>query len=127
MFLILLLYSIGVAAPVNKLLEGMKFDTVILIGPCHRTRFTGVSPGRFSAYRTPLGLVPADIESRRRVASALIDNQLCGALAVTTLLLILESLSASHPMLLKYANSGDLPLIGDTSRVVRYASFALFK
>jgi AmmeMemoRadiSam system protein B len=227
-------FSAGVAAPAYKLLEGMKFDTVILIGPCHRARFTGVSLGRFSAYRTPLGLVPVDLElagklmsphsplsgyisfkpqahrqehclevqlpflqnvlkdfkilplligdrsfeTCKRAASALIDiskkrrvlfiassdlshfhpyqqavmidrqtieairsldskkffagvtsnrYQLCGASAVTTLLLILESLNASPPMLLKYANSGDVPLIGNTSRVVGYASFALFK
>jgi len=50
---------------------------------------------------------------------------LCGGAAVGTLLKIAENLEANKIKLLKYANSGDIT--GNKSRVVGYASFALYK
>lgn len=53
-------FSGQVAAHSYKQLEGRDFDTIILIGDSHRTRFSGASIGNYSYYRTPLGDVPVD-------------------------------------------------------------------
>lgn len=49
----------------------------------------------------------------------------CGAGAIKTALLLSESLGLSDIQLLKYANSGSLP-IGDKTRVVGYAAIAFY-
>jgi len=48
--------------------------------------------------------------------------ELCGAAAVATLLHIAETRGSSEARLLHYANSGDVPLIGDRSMVVGYTA-----
>jgi AmmeMemoRadiSam system protein B/AmmeMemoRadiSam system protein A len=53
-------FSGQVAAHSYKQLEERDFDTIILIGDSHRVRFSGVSVGNYSAYRTPLGDVAID-------------------------------------------------------------------
>jgi len=53
-------YSGQVAAYAFKQLEGMSFDTVVIIGPSHRAMFEGVSVYPKGAYRTPLGIVDVD-------------------------------------------------------------------
>jgi hypothetical protein len=54
------IYSGQVAAHAYKLIQGKKYDTVILIGPSHRVAFSGVSMYTEGAYETPLGVVPVD-------------------------------------------------------------------
>ncbi len=54
------MYSGQVAAYAFKLVEGMKFDAVIVVAPSHRTFFQGASVYDRGAYETPLGLLPVD-------------------------------------------------------------------
>ncbi|RMH25824.1 MAG: AmmeMemoRadiSam system protein B [Candidatus Hydrogenedentota bacterium] len=55
-------YSGPTAAHAYKLLQGRRYDRVIIVAPSHYAVFPGASlfPGR--AYETPLGLVPVDRE-----------------------------------------------------------------
>lgn len=55
-------YSGQVAAHAYKLLEARKFETVVIIAPSHRARFSGVSVYDAGGYGTPLGTVPLDLE-----------------------------------------------------------------
>lgn len=50
-------FSGQVAAYAYKQIEGETFDTVILIGPSHRARYSGVSIYHGGGYETPLGTV----------------------------------------------------------------------
>jgi len=54
------IYSGQVAAHAYKLLEGMKFDTVIVIAPSHHYSFRGAAVYPRGAYQIPLGLIPVD-------------------------------------------------------------------
>jgi len=54
------IYSGQVAAHAYKLIQGKKYDAVILVGPSHRVAFSGVSIYAEGAYETPLGVVPVD-------------------------------------------------------------------
>ncbi|MFH1563757.1 MAG: AmmeMemoRadiSam system protein B [Nitrospirota bacterium] len=47
---------------------------------------------------------------------------LCGSGAVLTLMLIAKELGVNNGTILKYANSGDIPIIGDKSKVVGYGA-----
>jgi len=60
-------YSGGVAAHAYRLLQGSRFTRIILIGPSHRVAFRGVSVNLLSAYETPLGMVPVDQETGRKL------------------------------------------------------------
>jgi AmmeMemoRadiSam system protein B/AmmeMemoRadiSam system protein A len=51
-------YSGQVAAYAYKLLEGKKYDVVVIIAPSHRAYFKGASVYPDGGYRTPLGIVP---------------------------------------------------------------------
>ena len=53
-------YSGQVAAYAYKLLAGLKFDTVILLGPYHEEFFPGASIWSSGYWKTPLGRVPVD-------------------------------------------------------------------
>jgi AmmeMemoRadiSam system protein B/AmmeMemoRadiSam system protein A len=55
-------YSGPVAAHAYKLLQGQRFDTVVVVAPSHYAAFRGVSVYDRGGYRTPLGLVPLDTE-----------------------------------------------------------------
>ncbi len=55
-------YSGGVAAEAYKQLEGLSFDTVVVISPSHRAFFRGASVYSGGAYRTPLGDIPLDLD-----------------------------------------------------------------
>lgn len=57
-----IVYSGQVAAFGYRLIEGEKFDSVIVIGPSHRFRFRGVSVYDRGGFETPLGLAPVDTE-----------------------------------------------------------------
>ena len=61
------MYSGRVAAYAYKLVEGMDFDYVIVIGPSHRVDFVGASIYDGEGYETPLGIVPIDRELSRRI------------------------------------------------------------
>lgn len=54
------IYSGPVAAYGFKLIEGLKFDTVILIGSCHSSAYPGVSVYSRGSFATPLGEVQID-------------------------------------------------------------------
>jgi AmmeMemoRadiSam system protein B len=60
-------YSGGVAAYAYRLLQGSRFKRVILIGPSHRVAFRGVSVNLQPDYETPLGMVPVDQETGRKL------------------------------------------------------------
>ena len=53
-------YSGPTAAYAYKLLEGLSFDRVIILGPSHHFGFPGASVGLQKGYRTPLGIVAID-------------------------------------------------------------------
>jgi AmmeMemoRadiSam system protein B len=53
-------YSGQVAAHGYALLKGLSIHRVILVGPSHRARFSGVSVNLQGGYETPLGVVPVD-------------------------------------------------------------------
>jgi len=55
------IYSGEIAAHAYKLVEGRKFDAVIVIGPSHHVAFRGASIFDGAAYATPLG--PAEINT----------------------------------------------------------------
>lgn len=55
-------YSGETAAYAYNLLKGRSFDTVVIVAPSHHAAFRGVSVYDRGGYRTPLGLVPLDIE-----------------------------------------------------------------
>jgi MEMO1 family protein len=55
-------YSGQVAAYAYKQIEGMHFDTVVMIGVSHRMPFRGAAIYKSGAYETPLGTVKVDDE-----------------------------------------------------------------
>ena len=61
------MYSGQVAAHAYKLLEGKSFDCVVIVAPSHRVDFKGASLYDRGGYRTPLGLVPVDLELSKRM------------------------------------------------------------
>jgi AmmeMemoRadiSam system protein B/AmmeMemoRadiSam system protein A len=61
------MYSGQVAASAYKLIEGKTFDTVIVVGPSHQALFKGVSLYSRGGYRTPLGVVPVDVELSKKI------------------------------------------------------------
>ena len=56
------MYSGQVAAYAFKIVEGMKFDAVVVVAPSHRTHFQGASVYDRGGYETPLGLLPVEKE-----------------------------------------------------------------
>jgi hypothetical protein len=54
------MYSGQVAASAYKQIEGMHFDTVVLIGVSHRSAIRGASVYKSGSYETPLGAVEID-------------------------------------------------------------------
>ena len=60
-------YSGAVAAHAYKMIEGKTFDTVVVIAPSHRALFRGASLYDRGGYRTPLGVVPVDVELSKRM------------------------------------------------------------
>lgn len=61
------MYSGQVAAHAYKLLKEKTFPTVLIVAPSHRAMFKGVSIYDRGGYKTPLGVVPVDIEISRRI------------------------------------------------------------
>ena len=60
-------YSGQIAAEDYKLVEGRKFDSVIIIAFLHRLFLQGVFVDDVAAYETPLGRVPVDRELAREI------------------------------------------------------------
>jgi AmmeMemoRadiSam system protein B len=58
------MYSGSVAAAGYRILEGLTYEAVFLVGPSHREYFNGVSIYPGDAYQTPLGQVPVNKEFR---------------------------------------------------------------
>ena len=60
-------YSGQIAAEAYKLVEGRKFDSVVVIAFLHRVFLQGVLVDDVTAYETPLGRVPVDRELVRKM------------------------------------------------------------
>jgi len=58
-------FSGQVAAYAYKQVEGLSCDSVIVIAPSHRAFFRGISIYDRGGFRTPLGVVPIDVELSR--------------------------------------------------------------
>ena len=56
-------YSGAAAAVGYKCIGGQAVSRVIILAPTHRVGISGCSVPKFSAYETPLGLVPLDVEA----------------------------------------------------------------
>ncbi len=61
-------YSGGVAAHAYATLDGLLYDTVVVVAPSHRHAFTGSSVYGGDGYETPLGIVPVDRELSDAIA-----------------------------------------------------------
>jgi AmmeMemoRadiSam system protein B/AmmeMemoRadiSam system protein A len=61
------MYSGQVAAHGYKLIEGKTFESVIVVAPSHQALFKGASLYNRGGYRTPLGVVPADIDLSKKM------------------------------------------------------------
>ncbi len=61
------MYSGQVAAYAYKWIEGQSFDSVVVVAPSHRVDFKGASLYDRGGYRTPLGVVPVDVELSRQL------------------------------------------------------------
>ena len=61
-------YSGPVAAHAYAALKGSHFDTVVVIGPSHRSRFAGGCLPAASSWATPLGRVSVDTQLRDALA-----------------------------------------------------------
>ena len=62
-------YSGHTAAKAYKLLEGERYDTVVVVSPSHRVFFKGSSVFQGGGYETPLGVVEVDRELSEKIAS----------------------------------------------------------
>jgi AmmeMemoRadiSam system protein B/AmmeMemoRadiSam system protein A len=63
-------YSGQVAAHAFKLLEGLSFETVVVISPSHVVPFRGASVYNGGAYETPLGKISVDTSTAGEIADA---------------------------------------------------------
>jgi MEMO1 family protein len=61
-------YSGLTAAHAYKLLENKKVDVVVIIAPSHQEYFKGVSVYPGTAYRTPLGDIPIDLDLQKEIS-----------------------------------------------------------
>lgn len=63
-------YSGPIAAEAYKLIEGRKFDSVVIIAFLHRVFLQGVLVDDVAAYETPLGRVPVDRDLAREIRAS---------------------------------------------------------
>jgi AmmeMemoRadiSam system protein B/AmmeMemoRadiSam system protein A len=61
------MYSGQVAAYAYKLIEGKDLDSVVMIAPSHQALFKGASLYDRGGFRTPLGVVPIDVELSKKL------------------------------------------------------------
>lgn len=66
-------YSGPTAAFGYKLIEGMSFDTVIILGPFHKANFPGAAIWRSGCWKTPLGMIPVDDQLAQAIISENVD------------------------------------------------------
>ena len=69
------MYSGQVAAYAYKLIEGKTFDSVVVVAPSHHVLFKGASLYDRGGYRTPLGVVPVDVELSKKMMKKRKDIQ----------------------------------------------------
>ncbi len=62
-------YSGQVAAYAYKAIRGQKFKRVVMMGPSHRVSFRGISVNLVAGYKTPLGMVPVDLDFARKLTA----------------------------------------------------------
>ncbi len=62
-------FSGQIAANAYRLVQGLSFDVVILVGPSHYVHMNGGSVGDWDVYQTPLGYAPVDTEIVRAIQS----------------------------------------------------------
>jgi MEMO1 family protein len=62
-------YSGQIAAHGYRVIEGQRYDAVVVIGPSHRVFFHGASVWPSGGYETPLGVVPIE----RELAGAILE------------------------------------------------------
>ena len=60
-------FSGATAATGYKLVQGHRYQRVVVLGPSHRAGFRGLSIADVSAYETPLGKIPLDLEAVKRL------------------------------------------------------------
>ncbi|MBI5020331.1 MAG: AmmeMemoRadiSam system protein B [Ignavibacteriales bacterium] len=74
------IYSGLTAAHAYKLIEGIKFQTVVVISPSHREYFGGISIFDGTHYRTPLGDIQIDTHLRELLVTGdkIIESSLRG-------------------------------------------------
>jgi len=60
-------YSGQVAAYAYKLIEGKNFESVVVVAPSHHALFKGASLYDRGGYRTPLGVVPVDVDLSKKM------------------------------------------------------------
>src|SRR5947209_481372 len=65
-----LMYSGPVAAHAYRLLQGRRFDVVVLVGPSHFVGFDGVAIVPAGGFETPFGVAPVDEATAHDIASA---------------------------------------------------------
>jgi AmmeMemoRadiSam system protein B/AmmeMemoRadiSam system protein A len=61
------IYSGQVAAYAYQSIEGKTFDAVVVVAPSHRALFKGASIYDRGGFRTPLGVVPIDVELSQKM------------------------------------------------------------
>lgn len=61
-------YSGRIAAHAYRLIRGIQFESVVIVGPSHRSMFKGYSIYPGGGFETPLGVVPVDSETASRMA-----------------------------------------------------------
>ncbi len=62
-------FSGQVAANAYRLVQGLSFDAVIVVGPSHYVHLNGGSVGNWDVYQTPLGYASVDTEIVRAIQS----------------------------------------------------------
>ncbi|MBW1678735.1 MAG: AmmeMemoRadiSam system protein B, partial [Deltaproteobacteria bacterium] len=61
------MYSGPVAAYAYQQIEGMAYDAVVVIAPSHRVYFSGAQLDNKEGYRTPLGIVPVEMDISNQI------------------------------------------------------------
>ena len=63
------MFSGQIAANAYRLVQGLEFDVIVIVGPSHYVNLRGASIGDWEGYRTPLGNVPIDTQLVRKIRS----------------------------------------------------------
>ena len=72
-------YSGATAAAGIKQVQGKSYRRVVVLGPAHRRSFVGLSMADVSHYKTPLGLIPLDLEAKAALSRLNMVNFIPGA------------------------------------------------